>query len=520
MAGRAGALKLDRLFSWKYTSDLFTFDQILQEMLRGHIGLEYTYANPFGDHAYLILFALLPFKLILGKYTIVLLTLLGPIVYGVMGVIVFIALNATAGTVTALLATLVYFIGLGTLQGLCEGIYGCHFDTFAGYAATAMAAVLTWRWKNAQCGMRDAELEKKALRRVDILFWALCAFFLSLKEEMALLGAVFFAVVWVLRRNRYHLIGLGVAVAVFLLDSAIMKFSATPWNRTNANLFGALIGDVKARGLGAVLFPPERAEFWTALKTLIPIFLVLYFASLRRSPFAMGLFAMAMAKLALNYLVNDPSYFGWHNFPGIVMLIGAILVQLQYMDYPANRVLQAVRAGAALALLVLAIYGYSITEKPYLARWPIDVQKPLDPGQIAQRQAALEQIKSKIRREKVVAIPGFSSIDWMDGYRIAFYPRGIFWPPHAIADYLVVDRVFSPPDTPDYLENLGAAEFRRIAANDFFELYERQAVDAILGQDRERFVKHFGAGAIGGPANYPVITPVNRGGVKPDPVIR
>src|SRR5688572_32726086 len=48
-------LKCDAMASWRYTSDMFIADTMLQETLRGHFVVEYTYGRQFGDHALLIL---------------------------------------------------------------------------------------------------------------------------------------------------------------------------------------------------------------------------------------------------------------------------------------------------------------------------------------------------------------------------------------------------------------------------------------------------------------------------------
>jgi hypothetical protein len=47
-------VKLGSLDAWRYTSDLFTYDQILTEALRGHL-VDYTFGWFLGEHAVLLI---------------------------------------------------------------------------------------------------------------------------------------------------------------------------------------------------------------------------------------------------------------------------------------------------------------------------------------------------------------------------------------------------------------------------------------------------------------------------------
>src|SRR5215218_902183 len=71
-------LKANALINWRYTSDMFVVDSMLQETLRGHFVVEYTYGRQFGDHALLILLLLIPIKWVLGKHMVWFLILISP----------------------------------------------------------------------------------------------------------------------------------------------------------------------------------------------------------------------------------------------------------------------------------------------------------------------------------------------------------------------------------------------------------------------------------------------------------
>src|SRR5687768_18401136 len=69
-------LKINALTAWRYTSDLFTVDTLLQETLRGNFAMEFAYGRQFGDHACLIFLAMLPLKWLLGAKMVHLLVVL------------------------------------------------------------------------------------------------------------------------------------------------------------------------------------------------------------------------------------------------------------------------------------------------------------------------------------------------------------------------------------------------------------------------------------------------------------
>lgn len=495
-------IKLAFLNSWKFTSDLYTYDQMLQEMLKGHWGLEYTYGNQFGDHALFLIPLLAPFKLLLGRHMIVLLTVLGPIVYGAMGVALFIAARATSGLRIAILCAAAYFFGILPIRGLIDGIYGGHVDTITGYIATAAAAALTWRW--------DARETGRGQRASDILFWSLWGLFLASKEEMALLGVGFFMVILLFSRNRFHWIAFAVSCFAFAAGWVMMKLCVTPWNRTNENLLRTLLQEIHAHGVRSVFFSPEQQVAWLVICVLTILFLVTHLITMRRSIFALALYAMALAKFGLNFLSFHTQLDSWHSFPVLTMMLGALIVQLQYMG--RWRTQRGVTYALAAGLCLVTAVVFWRMEGSFIRHLPEMTRKLMAPAQIAQRQACLDALKQKMDKNKVVSIPLFSVRDWVDGYRYAFFARGVAESPRGIADYLVFDRVFTGQDAAEnkqftaYMDGVGKLEFAPVAQNEFFTLYERRAIAPDASRDRERFVQIFGAAAIGQNAAPPLLS--------------
>src|SRR3954447_24797505 len=89
-----GFLKISAMLSWRYTSDIFSHDAMIQETLRGHFMMDFAYGCEFGDHAYWILLLLLPVKLLIGQRMVFLTVLLTPITFGICGVFIFACIRA------------------------------------------------------------------------------------------------------------------------------------------------------------------------------------------------------------------------------------------------------------------------------------------------------------------------------------------------------------------------------------------------------------------------------------------
>ncbi len=193
-------LKVGSLDAWRYTSDLFTYDQVLAETLAGHFGLEYTYGNTFGDHAYPFLLLFLPLKLLLGKRMVVALLLLPPVAYVVTTVAAYIlARRGGADTHTSLVASFLLILPWGIVQGLYARRYGAHpLDELAGCFAIIMALAF-----------RLTETRRSGWTTAAYLVTVLA--FVSLKEETAVLGIVFASVLFLLDRARLALPTLGIA---------------------------------------------------------------------------------------------------------------------------------------------------------------------------------------------------------------------------------------------------------------------------------------------------------------------
>ncbi len=423
-----GYLKADSLHIWRYTSDLFICDTVLQESARGFIGRDFTYGNVFGDHTYLFLLPLIPLKVLLSSKMVYLLVLLGPLSYVVSSIIFFLSVKQFLHPWKAFLLSLTYLFGFTMLyRGLFDDVHGMHGDTFAGFLAAAMTALLIWREYNAAHG-------KKTLpQTVGAVFFLLA--FLSLKEEMAILGILFFGIAFFFRRTAFHRNMILLSGLVFAVDLVVLKLSLTPFNRTNNALISDLFAAIQASGLNFLFNNPNATvdqlrTFWFTIALICLLFSAAAAFSKRINPYSLGLFLMGLAKLFFGLTVQDFDLFRWHDFPGLVMISAAVLFQFIFVNK-----LKSVFQVAALLLLTLgSMFSFLRYEAPYVKEqleWNIERKED-----ILVYYGELSQFMDQVDPMQVVAIPIYTAKRWV-GYRYTFYPRGISIQPQGIADFAV-----------------------------------------------------------------------------------
>jgi hypothetical protein len=490
LAAFIALLKIKALFAWRYTSDLFTIDLMLQETLKGHFALEYTYGRQLGDHACLILLGLLPFKWLLGQHMVILLILLPPIVFAVCGIILFRAISSIAGARWAVFVTLLYFLSMGAIRGPFEFAYGFHIDTISGFIAVAMAALLL---------RHDAQPSRS---KVGVI--AMACLFALLKEEMALLGIGFFLVLLVLRRNRLHLVGFLLSLGIFVAQMTIIHVSRCPWNRTNEALVQVLLNQIRRHGFFGFFFAPEKAGYWLAIASLLILIVGCAMMSRRPSPYAIALALMGLAKLVFSWFVNDFDLWTWHNYPAVVMLNGALALQALELRHLAQTPDAVKLRRATAALLALSLVWFIGTEIPFSIRQFRATAQARERN--APFKASMADVVKQVDRDRVVAIPRYASIEWTDGYRYTFFPKGITESPKGIADYLVVAK--NNPRIKD--DELRA--FKLVYQNRRYRLYGRKSYLPGEQESRELWLQWFGRTSIGPrekPTKRPTTSPAS-----------
>lgn len=494
--------KLMVLFNHGYTSDMFSFDQGMQESFRGNLSLEYFYGRFLGDHAYWFLVLLLPLKALLGQQMVILLVLLGPAAFVGSALMLWRTLKDSGGAPEASLCMIPYLMTINILMGLGEPTFGFHPDTLSGFLAVGFTAALVERQRRVDSG--------QATKKVTGLFIGLLMVFMSLKEEMTLLAVVYFAVLMLFERSRLHRNALISALVVLAAQFLSIRLLETPWNRTNAFLLRNLFSQAQAHGVLSLIFGPTTRQYWSIVTVSLLLTGLPFLLTRARNRFAAALAAIGLVKLALGLIViRDAVTSTWHNFPGLVMLSGACALQLHALfrvpaSEPRSPLAGATNWRALVALtavLGISCWRTAVTDLPK-AESIIRQMFRVSPGNRAlldARAQALAQIKQEMDPAKVIALNGYTSIDWCDGHRYAFFPRGVTDYPVAIADYIIADKLFADAQMSDYLNGAaGQREFEPRAKNAFFVLWQRKAVAPEHLEARKKFVAYFGSEAIGG----------------------
>ena len=468
-------LKINALYAWRYTSDLFGVDLLLQETLKGHFALEYTYGRQLGDHACLIFLALLPFKWLLGKHMVVLMILLPAITLAICGIILFRAISSFAGAYWGLLIATLYFLSMGAIRGPFEFAYGFHIDTLCGYIAVALAALL----------LRH---EVQPYRRTWAIIAAICIF-AFLKEEMALLGIGFFLILLVLRRSRIHLIGLLLSLGIFIIEMLIIHLSRCPWNRTNEALLQLLLRQIRQHGFFGFFFAPEKTGYWLAIASLLILIVACAWISRRPSPYAIALTLMGLAKLVFSWFVNDFDLWTWHNYPGLVMLNGALALQALELRHLAGTSDALKVRPIVVSLLALSILWFVGRELPFTIRQINATAKARERN--APFKDSMADIVKQVDADRVASIPPYACIEWTGGHRYTFFPKGVLTSPKGIADYLVVAKN-NPRVETDQLR-----AFKLVYQNRRYRLYARTGYLPGEQESRELWIKWFGRASVG-----------------------
>lgn len=474
-------MKLKGLAEWRYTSDLFTFDQMLQQTLHGRFGLEYTYGNQFGDHAWLTMLALLPIKAVAGARMAGILLLLGPVTFA-LGVLAFFITSEATDAVAAAAASLIMLLYLGFGEGLLETTYGFAPDLIGGFAALAMAAAL------------EATLERRRTisRGAGRLFIVTALVFILTKEEMALLAILFFSVLALDRRVGLWRVSavrwLALSASVLMGDIVLIRICQSPWNRTDLALIRGLIHRAWSGQLTMQLASAGARPYVAFAAGSVLCFATVCMLAGRVQPVAKALAAMGFAQLAFSLSVSDFDLTTWHNYPGVVMLTGAVLIQWRSARDPAVAIRKRALAGLFVyAGLLVELSAMAMVNGPLLWRkWQTDTERR---ASVTVWNGEISALQSHIERSRVVSIEPETAAAWTDGFRIAFFPRGISMSPVGIADYVVLSKRSAAASR--------LPEFEMISSTATYVLYRRVALAPSSRSWRMRFVERYGAGAIG-----------------------
>ncbi|NKB63337.1 MAG: hypothetical protein GKR95_14865 [Gammaproteobacteria bacterium] len=424
-----GDLKLTALYRWFYTSDVFTYNQLMGETLKGNFGLEYTYGNQFGDHAYFIFLALLPLKWALGRYMVDFFILLTPAIHCIASVAVYFVLRPFQSPLTRLFLALSMLLGFRTVEVLYETVYGFHPDSLAG-ALAVIFGILFYR--------HSKEHTSKC-------YWwgvSVLLIFGLLKEEFLLLAVGFLIILAVLQRSLRFFLTAIVFTALSIFAFWFIGENQTTFNRGNGAIVGRLLSVFQHQSFyqgGLDLLQAYPREYVRIVSTYLAIYLILWGISGRLSPLGLALIAMALVKTLASFMANDYSFITWHNFPIIGFLSAAIIIQALNIERHKRGLMVA---SMLFGLSLVAFF-------PGQPRFYVNTLIQVNSRHIQPYLEDIESLQPFIEPDQVTAIasePLYTAMAWRDDYRFSFFPRGITGYPHLIAGYVVVENAFFPDD--------------------------------------------------------------------------
>ena len=489
-----GWVKMDALHSWRYSSDLFEYDMMLAETLRGNLALEYTYGNHMGDHFLMILALLIPFKILLGAKMPYLLVILPVLLFWLGSMQLFYYLRERLGSLKqAALLCLPFMFSLHALLSIYEKIYGFQLDIISGYMGVMFVIYLDRYQRSKEAN--------QANRKLFIAFVVTLALYVIMKEEMALLATAFFGFLWLFRRTKFHFITGAACGAFFVFSMVAIALCATEFNRGNATLTQGFIQGLRTDPLGLLQgIPPS---YIIPLALLIALAAASYFVAPKAAPIPASLFLMGGLKLGFAFIIMDYSLTSWHNFPATLMMTAGIMLQL------ANGLSEGKRTASWILIWILLISSIPTTLtnlqeiKRQLNR-TAGIKVILD-----ERKQEIHELQEGIPKDKLVAINGYTAIEFTGGPRYTFYPRGVDYPPKGISDYILIEpeaiitrRPWFPYEqltgiTQSDFTTPHAEEFEFVKRTKHYVLLKRFAIKKEHEESREMFRKIHGPDSLG-----------------------
>ena len=163
----------------------------------------------------------------------------------------------------------------------------------------------------------------------------------------------------------------------------------------------------------------------------------------------------------------------WHTFPGIIMMIAAVLFQtaMSYTHPKFTKIL-------LLCFMIFSIIVFWDSNLPFLVdrlRNNYD-RKPF----VKQATIEFREMQKLIDPKKVVALPYGTKAEWLD-FRTSSYPRGVSTSPIGIADYVVIK--IDDRDLPNL------TSFEEIYRTETYLLLERTMISEEDAKNRDYFRK-------------------------------
>ena len=370
------------------------------------------------------------------------------------------------------------------LKANAEGIYGFHPDTGMGFLLFILAILfdLLNNYKN-----------KKSLK---ILIWLVFILFIFTKEEMALLGTIFFGIILFFDRKRIYLVFFIFSFIVFILDIFFILESKSILNRGNNVILNNFYNETNIRGLISVLKDIPYDTFLNQILLYVGVFVALILLK-KIKPIAFALFIVGLIKIFICFLIADFSFDTWHSFPALGMFIGAIIIQ-----FTGEKRIKYALQFSYIVLIYLSIVSVLNLKHDLIFRKSAIgcIRTTKHYKKLTNKD--IQELKKYIDKKKVIALNTYIAINFTDGYRYTFYPRGVEMIPTHIASYIIVDKTSETlrhlvKSSTESLVVTGKTGYHNIFENNSFILLERD--EALKGKEGDCpvFIKNYGKESLG-----------------------
>jgi hypothetical protein len=481
-------LKVLSLYFWLYPGDAFLYDQILTETLNGNFGLEFTFGK-FGSHYYFFLMLLLPLKIILGNQMVILLILLPVIFYFTTSNILFFTLQSlTKNSLLSLICSLLFLLTPNIIGGLYSTKHGTQLiDDLSGFIAVLFVFFLF---------VYEKKYNNKYYNKLFILFYIL---FLSLSEEFVLFGTIYFLINSIFyKKNNYFIYFLFsfilLLIEIFFRDKFFIPINMNMINVGVKSFLLILNYNEHLKFLNSI--PPSLLiEYASTILAITCIFLVLIIKTGKINMLIIGLFIVGLMKCGIGYMLQDLNLRSWHNFPGIIMMIGAVSLQIA-----EQKNCKRISYGLNFTLVGLFLIYFIIGEIPFLKNKAQEIF--IKKEYVLERKDCLKEIIKLIDNKKLSIVPDETKIEFIFNNYSRFIPSkriNIEHPP-GMVDYVVMS-IEQLSNSSKNIKNLSGEKdkfnilkigFELITQNKYYLLFKRTSITDDDKQEREYYFKCVG----------------------------
>jgi hypothetical protein len=424
--------KLMSLYYWLYSGDLYLCEQILTETLKGNFGLEFAFGK-FGCHYYLFLILLLPLKIIFGNQMVILLIVLPVIIYFITTSILFLTLQSlTKNSLLSFICSLLFLLAPNIVRGLYSVKHGSNLiDDLSGFIAVLFVLFL----------LAYQKINNNSKKYFNILYTVFYILFLLLSEFFVFLGAIYFLLNSIYYKNKNYITFFVISFILLLIEIVFHDkfFIPISWNMFNRGLTNFMFIFNYNEHLKFLESVPISLliEYAGTILAITGMLIVLIVKDGKINMLIVGLFIMGLMKCGLGYILQDLNVTSWHNFSGIIMMTGAISLQMAEQT-DLKRIPYVFNFSLAGLFVIYFICG----DIPFLKNTALEIFTKKE--YVLERKDDLIKIIKLIDKKKLSIVPDETKVEFIfnDYSRFVIIKKAqlrLDYPP-VMVDYIVLPR--------------------------------------------------------------------------------